>query len=204
MKTEVIMKRELFGLEISQKSKSEFFSATDLVKAGNLWRLTNGKPIFNLADYMKTKAAKEFITELQGKVGGVIIKGRGRGAHTWVHPFLFIDIALAMSPTLKIETYQWIMDNLLKYRNDSGDSYKKMSGAIMCRLKNKSNFRETISKIAKMVKFECGVSDWQLATEKQLLLRDKIQDSIYLLSDVLTDIDSIVKISIRKAKELVK
>ena len=42
MVTEVIMKRELFGHEISQKSKSEFFSATDLSKAGNEWRRSNG------------------------------------------------------------------------------------------------------------------------------------------------------------------
>ena len=96
------------------------------------------------------------------------------------------------------------MDSLLKYRNDSGDSYKKMCGALFCRIKGKTNFPHTISKIAKLIKFECGVDDWQTATERQLLLRDKIQDSIYLLSDVLTDVDQIVKVSIRKAKELVK
>lgn len=32
METEVIMTRRLFGCEIKQKSKSEFFSSTDLVK----------------------------------------------------------------------------------------------------------------------------------------------------------------------------
>ena len=35
------MKRELFGQEISQKSKSEFFSATDLLRAGNKYRAMN-------------------------------------------------------------------------------------------------------------------------------------------------------------------
>lgn len=34
MKTEVTMVRTLFGMPIAQKSKTEFFSATDLVKAG--------------------------------------------------------------------------------------------------------------------------------------------------------------------------
>jgi len=39
MKTEVIMRRELFGQPISQQSKTEFFSATDLVYAENMWRV---------------------------------------------------------------------------------------------------------------------------------------------------------------------
>jgi hypothetical protein len=41
METEVIMKRKLFDSEISQKSQSGFFSATDLVNAGNRWRTLN-------------------------------------------------------------------------------------------------------------------------------------------------------------------
>ncbi len=204
MKTEVTMKRNLFGVDISQKSKSEFFSATELVKAGTKWRLLNDKPAFSLTEYLRAKPTLEFVKELESKFGKVKSVGRGRNAQTWVHPFLFIDIALAISPKLKIETYQWIMDSLLKYRNDSGDSYKRMCGALFCRSKAKTSFSINISRVAKVIKFECGVTDWQTATEKQLLLRDKIQDSIYLLSDVLTDVDSIVKISIRKAKELVK
>ncbi len=204
MKTEVTMKRTLFGIEISQKSKSEFFSATELVKAGTKWRLLNDKPKFSLSEYFRASQTLEFIDELENKFGVVKTAGRGRNAQTWVHPFLFIDIALAISPRLKVETYQWLMDSLLKYRNDSGDSYKRMCGALFYRAKSKSTFSLSISSVAKLIKFECGVKDWQTATESQLLLRDKIQDSIYLLSDVLTDVDSIVNISIRKAKELVK
>ena len=204
MKTEVTMKRKLFGIEISQKSKSEYFSATELVRAGTKWRLLNDKPAFNITEYFRAPATLEFIEELESKFGKVKIVGRGRNAQTWVHPFLFIDIALAISPKLKVETYEWLMDSLLKYRNDSGDSYKKMCGALYCRKKGKTFFSQTISKIAKIIKFECGVSDWQKATEEQLLLRDKIQDGIYLLSDVLTDIDQIVNVAIKKAKELVK
>ena len=55
MKTEVIMKRELFGSEISQQSKSGFFSATDLVKVGNKWRYENGLSTFNLSLFLKSK-----------------------------------------------------------------------------------------------------------------------------------------------------
>ena len=95
MKTEVTMKRELFGHQISQKSKSEFFSATDLVKAGNEWRRKNGINDFNLSQYLKNKGSIEFIEELEVKYKTKCkIVGRVAGANTWVHPLLFIDIAL--------------------------------------------------------------------------------------------------------------
>ena len=124
MKTEVIMRRELFGMEVRQKSKSEFFSATDLVRAGNHWRAVNNKPFFNLTAWLKTKSTSEFIAELEKEYGSAISKG----SKTWVHPFLFIDLALAISPKLKIEAYTWLYDQLLSNRNDSGDSYKKCVG----------------------------------------------------------------------------
>lgn len=200
MKTEVVMRRELFGREISQKSHSEFFSATDLVKAGNIWRITNGMQPFEMNDWFNLKSTKEFIARLQEKYGVVKISGRGRGVHTWIHPFLFIDMALAISPDLKIEVYSWLYDHLLKYRNESGDSYKKMSGAIMISCTNKSDVQKTIIRAAETIKTEIGVKDWQGATEKQLKTRDRIHENIALLCDVLPTEDA-VRIGIKKGLE---
>lgn len=201
MKTEVLMERELFGMTIHQKSKSEFFSATDLERAGNKWRAINGLSVFDKSDYFNQKGTKEFIKSLEEKFGKVKISGRGRGNHTWVHPFLFIDIALAISPKLKIEAYSWMFDNLIKYRNDSGDSYKKMCGALFIYAKNKSLFQVNISKIADIIKIECGVKDWEIATEAQLKLRDRIHENVALLCDVLQDSNQALLIGIKKAKE---
>ena len=203
MKTEVVMTRELFGMPISQKSKSEFFSATDLSKAGSKWRLANGyDSTFNLSAYLSNKTTKEFIDELEKKIGmKVIIKGRGRGVHTWVHPFLFIDIALAISPKLKIEAYEWLFDKLIKYRNESGDSYKKMCGALYKRTSKKSEFHKNMPKVADWIRIECAVKDWNEATEKQLELRTRIHENVSLLCDVLSDPNEALKIGILKAKE---
>ena len=200
MQTEVIMQRELFGMTIAQKSKSEFFSATDLVRAGNKWRMSNGLSAFDLTAYFRQKGTQEFITELEQKFGKVKISGNGRGNHSWVHPFLFIDIALAISPKLKIETYEWLFDNLIRYRNDSGDSYKKMCGALFANSKNKSTFHLNIPKLADFIKVECAVKDWQTATEEQLRHRDRIHENIALLSDVLQDNDKAIEYGILKAR----
>lgn len=199
MKTEVIMKRRLFGNEISQKSQSEMFSATDLVKAGNMWRIANGFSPFDAKAWFKNKSTSEFIAELEIKYGKVKVSGRGKGSHTWVHPLLFIDMALAINPKLKVEVYEWLFDNLIKFRNESGDSYKKMCGNLYANQGDKRNFPAFVSDVASKVKLACGVNDWNKATEEQLNKRDKIHNNIALLSDVLRNNDQAVRIGILKA-----
>jgi len=199
MKTEVIMRRELFGKEISQKSQSGYFSATDLIRAGNLWRRKNDFEDFNFSKWLTNKSTKEFVSELEKQFGNVKINSKGKGQHTWVHPYLFIDMALAISPQLKIEVYSWITDELLKYRNFSGDSYKKMAGAIYITISNKSEFKNKIIVIADKIKLACGVKDWETADEKTLKLRDKMHDYISLLCDVMRDIDQATDLGISRA-----
>jgi hypothetical protein len=199
MVTEVIMKREVFGSEVAQKSKSEFFSATDLVMAGNKWRVMNNLPLFDINEFMRRKSTIEFVDLLKKKFGDIKIVSKGRGQHTWVHPYLFIDIALAISPELKIEVYGWLFDYLIRYRNESGDSYKKMAGALWNNADNKQAFPRYISTVADKIRSACGVEDWNCATEEQLRKRDKIHEAIFILSDIVKSNDKIVEISIAKA-----
>lgn len=205
MQTEVIMKRELFGCQISQKSKTEFFSATDLVKAGNKWRVINDMSIFNFSQYLNTQQAKDFIKSIEEKYQiKAICKSGKKGTHTWVHPLLFIDIALAINPKLKIEVYEWLFDNLIKFRNDSGVSYKRMCGTLYAKTTQKTKFHDYISNIADKIKLACNVkNDWQEATEEQLKLRDKIQDNISLLCEVLSSTDEAVRLGILKTTKMI-
>ena len=205
MKTQVIMKRELFGCQISQKSKTEFFSATDLVRAGNSMRAKQGIDLFAMSEWLRLKSTKEFILELKKKYGKVKISGRGRGKHTWVHPLLFIDMALAISPKLKIEVYEWLFDHLIKNRNDSGDSYKEMCGYLYAHHPNKQTFPGYISSVAIDIRSNIGVLDWETATEEQLKRRDKIHSDIAVLADVLRDNNQSVRIAIdRNSPEIKK
>jgi hypothetical protein len=196
MKTQVLMERRLFDVSIKQQSSGGFFSATDLVNAGNKWRLHNDKSLFNLSMYLKSKSFCEFKDEMESKYGNVIINGRGRNSATWVHPLIFIDIALAINPKLKIEVYEWLFDNLIKFRNDSGDSYKEMCAALYIRFKNKSEFHNYIINVANRIKKSLGVSDWQKASEEELRKRDLIHISIKLLCNVLNDTDKAVELGI--------
>lgn len=203
MQTEVLMKRQLFDGEVKQKSKSEYLSATDLVRLGNRWRTLNNLPIFDIRGWLDNKQTKEFVSELEKQFGNVYIPGRGRGSDSWMHPYLFIDLALAISPTLKIEVYKWMWDELLKYRNNSGDSYRLMCGVLWDRTTNKSTYQKAIISLAEKIKLECGVCDWQKATKDQLSLRDKIHENIALLAEVLTNPNEAIRLGIEKAKKTI-
>lgn len=199
MVTEVIMQREILGDFVGQKSKSEFFSATDLFRVGNKWRISNGFKNKSLEEYNHLVSTKEFENDLKQKYGKTRIFKRGRGQHLWVHPLLFIDMALWLNPKLKLEVYEWLFDKLLMYRNDSGDSFKRMCGALLIRA-NKTDYMKNLQKLCKLIKAECGVSDWQNATQEQLKLRDRIHENIALLADVLNNNKEAVRLGIYKAK----
>lgn len=205
MTTVVKMKRDLFGMEIKQNNQNSFFSATDLFRAGNKWRALQGMDYVHIEDWKKSKANQDFLKALEAKENRkVYIAGSGRGRDTWVHPFIFIDMALWISPQLKIETYRWLYDHLIEFRNQSGDSYKKMTGALYLTETNKKEFTKNIVKLANRIQLECGVDDWQTATEEQLKLRDRIHDNIALLSDILKDRETLYNVAIKKAKEYKK
>jgi hypothetical protein len=202
MKTQVIMKRKLFDSEIEQQSKTGFLSANNLILAGNKWRILNNLPAIRLQDWLSRDSTKEFINELETQLNiSVKIASRGRNASTWLHPYLFIDLALTISPKLKIEVYSWLYDELLRYRNDSGDSYKLMAGSLWKTAKNKTTFYKSMSTVALMIQKACNVTDWQKATEQQLRLRDKIHNNISLLADILRDNNQAVRLGIMKSIE---
>jgi hypothetical protein len=202
MKTEVIMKRNLFDGYVRQNNQTNYFNVNDLMLYANRWRIASKMPVLKYDNWYNSSSTKEFLTELELNIGqSPIISKRGKTGERWVHPYAFLDLALYLSPTLKVEVYKWMFDELIKYRNNSGDSYKKMAGALYENAKNKSNFHRGISKTAQMIQKACKVDDWQKASEQQLKLRDKIHDNISLLCDVLRDNNQAIRIGILKSLE---
>lgn len=201
MKTEVHIERPFMGSIVRQSSKTQMFSATDLIKIANIKRKEIGLSAFNFQQFLNLKGTKEFIEELQKTNERVIMTTRGAQGGTWVHPLLFIDIALALNPKFKVEVYQWLYDELVKSRNNSGESYRKMCGALYEATTNKTTFHKSISKVANIIKKKLNVEDWNKASEEQLKLRDKIHENIALLAGVLRNPNEAVRIGIIKALE---
>lgn len=201
METEVVMHRTLFDQSIRQKTKNEFLNANDLLLAGNRFRALNMMPAFSFDSWKASKGTKEFIAELELQFGKCIETTRGANGGTWMHPYLFIDLALAIDPKLKIEVYKWLHDSLLKNRSISGDSFKLMCGSLFERTLSKSTFARDISKLSLMIKKECGVFDWQHATEAQLAKRDKIHNNIALLANVMNNNREAIRLGILEANK---
>lgn len=168
-----IKSRELFGIEVWQKTKDSFFCVTDLVNAGNKVRNKNREKSFNLSAYLNNKQTKEFINELETKYKiKPFRKGTSKKSKSYAHPLLFVDIALAIDPKLKIEVYEWLLDELVKYRVQSGDKYNIMCGVLWKYTSDKNKFKNGIRIVANRVKELIGVDNWDYATQKQLENRD--------------------------------
>lgn len=61
MNTEQTLTRVLFGNPIRQKHKSQAFCATDLVKAGNKYRISKNLEPFDLTYFLNLKSTQEFV-----------------------------------------------------------------------------------------------------------------------------------------------
>ena len=202
MVTEVFLERDLLGGKIRQSNKTEFFSVNDLLLIGNKWRIMNDLKPFDYNSWYNASATKDFLTELKSQYGEVIKSKKGKTGERWVHPYVLIDIALNINPKLKVEMYKWIFDELIKARNNSGDSYKIMAGSLYVNTTNKSQFHLGISKTAELIKQACGVSDWNSASEEQLKKRDKLHNNIALLCSVLRDNNQAIRIALEKINEI--
>ena len=207
MKTSVLMKRDLFGSQVHQNSKTKWISGADIVKAGNYWRSLNKMKLFNISSWIKTQGTKEYIYELEQQYGKVYIPGKGRSNHSWMHPLLAVDLALAINPKFKVEVYKWFLDNLLEFREKSGDSYNMMKPVIFDRYETVDQGLNQLFKINAKIRNACNVGNnkdaWQIATEEQLKLRDEIHKQIFSLSDFIKDTRALITIAIDKARHIV-
>ncbi|MGH2415351.1 MAG: KilA-N domain-containing protein, partial [Microcystaceae cyanobacterium] len=143
---------------------------------------------------------QEFIAEVELRYGKSVIRTKGRNSITWVHPLLFIDIALAISPRLKIETYQWIIDDLCGIRDNSGDSFKEMCGYLYDHYPNKYEFPKFVKEVSAKIRRACNYSseheNWNYASKEQLKMRDDLHKAIAGFADVLRKPEEAVRIAL--------
>lgn len=196
MITQQIMIRDLNGVSVRQNHKTGFFNANDLL---NLYNKNNTPRI--LSDYLATKSYAEYkevvckdIILNTGKtlylkddgsdtenvsVDSLVLETkRGKYGGTWMHPYIFMDFAMWLSPEFKLTCIKWIYDKLIEFRDEAGDTYKKLASALFDRYAHRA--QTMISDEAIMLntltfgKHENGMRN--TATEKELLLLNALQD----------------------------
>lgn len=134
MKTNQIMIRQMGEFSVKQITKDGFFNATELLKQ---WNRVSGmkKEVTKFLDLGSTSELVKIIMEREDlhTQDSTYVKSRasrGDNAGTWMHPVLFIDFAMWINPSFKYDVIKFVYDDMIRYRNLAGDSYKELASAI--------------------------------------------------------------------------
>lgn len=196
MKTAQILKRNLNGVLVRQNHKTAFFNANDLLDIYNstskspkdMWGYFRSASFKDyreavLKDILQNTAKKQYL--IKGLVDGqdvqldnlTIETKRGKNGGTWMHPLIFIDFAMWLSPEFKVSCVKWLWDRLISLRDEAGDTFKEVNEALFDQKPNLPPFG--YSNEAKMInKLVFGNPEGgqrNLATEKQLELLKQLQ-----------------------------
>ncbi len=96
---------------------------------------------------------------------------------TWLHPYLFIDYAMWLSPDFRAKVVIWAADNLLGLRDQSGNAFKAVNHALDTRFSIGTKYWE-YAKVAKFVAMRIigseNTDQWNDASEEQLSKRTRL------------------------------
>ena len=167
----------------SQQFNGELFSANDIVRVGNVDRITKGLPPKDINEYLRLSDTKELLSsiamELDCFTTDLIQTKRGRNGGHMVHPFVAIDLELWINPLKKLS--EIAKYNVVKTPFKSGDdSYKLMMSELD---KTHTLSVRDYPKISNRIKRAVGVvGDWNTATEEQAELRESIHKMVIILN----------------------
>jgi hypothetical protein len=144
MKTNNVILRPMGEFKVAQRTKDGMFNATELLKQ---WNLTANQSK-SVNHYLENSKTKEFIDAVildddqirnsEKPINQILIKVKGKTksdgsrevGSVWMHPLLFLDFAMWINPSFKVKVLKFIADQMLKYRNDAGDAYRKMANSV--------------------------------------------------------------------------
>jgi len=114
-----------------QRTSDGYFNANALI---DCWNEDNPDKKKVLGNFQSLKETKDFVEYLKEEgISQPFIAGRGKGesAGTWMHPKLYIDLAMWTSLEFKSKVLDYVLDGLIMSRHDAGDFHKEMSATIM-------------------------------------------------------------------------
>lgn len=169
MKTNQIMIRQMGEFSVKQRTKDGFFNATELLKQ---WNRVSGmkKEVTKFLDLGSTSELVKIIMEREDlhTQDSTYVKSRasrGDNAGTWMHPVLFIDFAMWINPSFKYDVIKFVYDDMIRYRNLAGDSYKELASAIS-KIVPKTFIPKAMQKVGEAL-------NWTIFDSHEPLLRNK-------------------------------
>lgn len=191
MKTNQVLTRSMGEFSVYQRTSDGMFNATSLLKQWNNLSPTERK----MDNYFNLQGTGEFVNTIIAKENLdtpklVYVKSRasrGLNSGTWMHPLLFIDFAMWINPEFKYDVLKFVYDQLVEYRNQAGNSYRRMCERI-AQVSKKGDIPKNISSIAKAVNIVVyGIHEKQMrnkqAEESSMRELVKLQEMIIELID---------------------
>ncbi len=131
MITEQLVEREFMGNVIRQNHKTLMLNANDLM---NAYKQSNPLTSKTVHKYLDNASTREYIEVLihaeRLPANHIHYAKKGSGGSTWMHPFLFVDFAMWLSPEFKYIAIKWMHDNLCLLRDAAGDEFKELNAVI--------------------------------------------------------------------------
>lgn len=215
MKSNIIMDspdRELFGIRIRQETKTGFLNLSDLQEAYTVARVLNGWKDKRIDDILSSKANTERIyyilkernlinTEFSAfiencentglvkylkAIGFYKTTGARNTKTTWCDPYIWVLIAMELSPMLYARVVIWLGDKLILNRIEAGNFYKSLSKALGTFKANGENI--DYKKLAKALnhkifgRHETGMRN--LATKEQLQKLYELESNLAFAIDM--------------------
>lgn len=195
MKTNQEMIRKMGEFEVTQRTKDGFFNATALLKnwnecnpseqrfLDNFWKSTNlDKLMSEIAENELNFKSVEF-TDLKNALS-TTQRGKQNGG-TWMHPILFIKFSMYLSPRFEYHVLKFVSDEMIKYRNEVGDSFKDLASEIQ-KIVDSSSMPNAMKKISEAL-------NWIVFNSHEKMLRNKngeeqSQKELYMLEKKLSDL----------------
>ena len=189
MKTNQVISRTFFDAEVRQKHKTQMFNANDLMSIYHAKFPTQRKHVQHYFDNASTKEFIEHLIQTERiPANEVIESSKGRNGGTWVHPFVFIDLAMWLDPAFKLQAIKWAFDNLCLLRDTAGNTFKELSETVKDVLQpdNAFIYANEIRLLQGLANIDPGERNH--ATEAQLTKLNILQNAdIKMLRDGITE-----------------
>lgn len=139
MKTNNVIRRRLGEFDLSQRTKDEFFNATELL---NQWNAKNPDKQRFLDNFWKSTHLVEFMSEVAkneldfNSVDFTDLKNalsktiKGKFGGTWMNKYLFVKFAMYIDPKFEYQVVKFAADFMIKYRDYAGDAYRMLGNAV--------------------------------------------------------------------------
>lgn len=195
MKTNNVILRPMGCFKVSQRTKDGMFNATDLLKQ---WNLTHPSELRNLDNFWKGTNLTLLMSEIAENELGFksvdfthlksVLSKTQKGKHnggTWMHPVLFVKFAMYLSPKFEYHVLKFVSDQMLKFRNDAGDAYKKFANSVQS-IVNPSFMPVAMSNLSKAINHVVFGSH-------ETMMRNKVgeedkQQELFALESKLSDL----------------